>query len=500
MIIYRCPLCNGMLKKTDGQYICSECYYVLTTLPNGVCSRCGTMVNEGVTVCPECERRDREARQKAQMAASEAARAAKRADEVLAQTTEPVKKKYKKSGKSGVNIPLLIVAFLLLAFLAFRFNNNRKYNVVNSTIKGISVSYGYIDEPHAPNFEVSLDGKTLVSGEDYSFVFTDNIFPGTATLKITGQGKYHGTKEKTFEILECATYLTSGATYMLIPKNAPQMAVCAVDEKMTKNTNLCIAEQSDSESMKFKALQQADGTWKFYNAKCELVMAVQQNKSEAGKKMVLYNETQRDAQKWELVKKRDDSYAIINSVSGLSVSLFDKEAEEGTLLSIEETASSGFQRFYFQKVDPVEAPYSNGYYVKSYVDNTLALSIPSLSVEDGEAVLLENFKNISSQMFSFRYSGDGYYRIENANSGLVITAGEDDNLNKFIENLGVKQREWTGQASQRWMVREDSEGTVTIINELGKALQLNIYLTNQLATVRIGEPDSSDEQRWYLID
>ena len=47
---------------------------------------------------------------------------------------------------------------------------------------------------------VVLDGATLKEGADYTVAYTNNVEPGTATVTVTGAGKYSGTVSATFTI------------------------------------------------------------------------------------------------------------------------------------------------------------------------------------------------------------------------------------------------------------------------------------------------------------
>lgn len=52
-----------------------------------------------------------------------------------------------------------------------------------------------------PKVTVTLaDGTELKAGDDYTVAYTDNVEPGTATVTVTGAGKYSGTATATFEI------------------------------------------------------------------------------------------------------------------------------------------------------------------------------------------------------------------------------------------------------------------------------------------------------------
>ena len=56
-----------------------------------------------------------------------------------------------------------------------------------------------------PSPKVALNGKTLKNGTDYTVSYRNNVKPGTATVTVTGKGKYTGTAKGTFTIKQLAT-------------------------------------------------------------------------------------------------------------------------------------------------------------------------------------------------------------------------------------------------------------------------------------------------------
>lgn len=82
------------------------------------------------------------------------------------------------------------------------------------TVKAKDVSGATIEEVAAqtytgnelkPKLAVKDGGTSLAEGTDYDVVYTDNVFPGTATATVTFKGNYTGTAKKTFQIQK-ATY------------------------------------------------------------------------------------------------------------------------------------------------------------------------------------------------------------------------------------------------------------------------------------------------------
>lgn len=75
------------------------------------------------------------------------------------------------------------------------------------SINGAAVTISdqtYTGKALKPAPTVTLNGKTLESGKDYTAAYSNNTNVGTATATITGCGAYTGTIKKTFKILSAA--------------------------------------------------------------------------------------------------------------------------------------------------------------------------------------------------------------------------------------------------------------------------------------------------------
>lgn len=71
----------------------------------------------------------------------------------------------------------------------------------SATVYGISDQV-YTGKAVTPEPAVTLGGKVLVKGTDYTVAYQNNTDPGTATVKITGKGNYSGTINSTFKIIK----------------------------------------------------------------------------------------------------------------------------------------------------------------------------------------------------------------------------------------------------------------------------------------------------------
>ena len=75
-------------------------------------------------------------------------------------------------------------------------------DVANSSIYLNSYDIGFDGTSAEPKPNVYIGNQYLYSGRDFDIYYENNTAPGTATIVITGKGKYHGTRTFTFQIDE----------------------------------------------------------------------------------------------------------------------------------------------------------------------------------------------------------------------------------------------------------------------------------------------------------
>ena len=122
------------------------------------------------------------------------------------------------------------------------------------SISGASVTISdqtYTGKALTPDLTVTLSGKTLEKGKDYTVAYSNNINIGTATATITGCGAYTGTIKKTFKILSATQPATTGSPY-----NAgditPEKPVSLKD---VENVIIATKNEKDQKGSTFSLLQ-----------------------------------------------------------------------------------------------------------------------------------------------------------------------------------------------------------------------------------------------------
>ena len=95
-------------------------------------------------------------------------------------------------------------------------------NIEGAQIASIATQL-YSGTPCEPKPVVTLDGRTLEEGADYTLSYVNNAQPGTATVTVTGAGSYTGSVSATFIVAQALTVTqpsrTAGAS-----ENVPEKA------------------------------------------------------------------------------------------------------------------------------------------------------------------------------------------------------------------------------------------------------------------------------------
>ena len=95
---------------------------------------------------------------------------------------------------------------------------NKTFRIAGKDLSSLTASlsqtsYNYTGTEHKPTVTIYDGTKKLVVGTDYTVSYKDNRNSGTATVTITGQGNYAGTKTLTFTIVGKTQLLTTERSY-----------------------------------------------------------------------------------------------------------------------------------------------------------------------------------------------------------------------------------------------------------------------------------------------
>ncbi len=123
----------------------------------------------------------------------------------------------------------------------------------NASITLSQNTYVYDGRKKEPDVTVSLDGKTLVRGTDYTVSYSDNLEVGTASVVVTGKGDYTGSRTLNFTItkekdLSAATVTLSETSYTYDgKKKEPGVTVKLGGRTLSQGTDYLVTYSNNTE-------------------------------------------------------------------------------------------------------------------------------------------------------------------------------------------------------------------------------------------------------------
>lgn len=332
--------------------------------------------------------------------------------------------------------------------------------ISDAKFTGVGTAYRYTGKAIKPVPKLEMGGKTLSSGTDYTVSYSNNTKSGTGRVTVTGKGNYGGTAYKDFYIVPGVKTVSEADTYYVVMHDNPAAALGA--SGMVNNTRVALAEKKATETQKFRVRKNADGTYRLVAARSELVLASAQNKKTAGNPVVLYQDTGKAAQHWKVVTNSDGSFSFNNTTLGLSLGTNTpggyKYTGTGTILRVCEPKNVTSQKFWLIKCAAIDSSMDGRYSVSCKANKNYVLHVASSSKDENANICLQKYSGISSQKFELVYSGSGYYRIVNVNSGKVL------GTESGADGANIRQEAWSGSRDQRWSVTKNSDGTCCLKN------------------------------------
>ena len=114
------------------------------------------------------------------------------------------------SGERWEQIKIGSKYYYILGSYLTKASSSKALTASNTTVVLKYTSTPYTGKALKPAVTVTYNGTTLVKGTDYSVSYSNNKEPGTAAVKVTGQGSYSGSLSKTFQITALtASYVTT---------------------------------------------------------------------------------------------------------------------------------------------------------------------------------------------------------------------------------------------------------------------------------------------------
>lgn len=144
---------------------------------------------------------------------------------------------------------------------------------------------------------------------------------------------------------------------------------------------------------------------------------------------------------------------------------------------------------YYHKNGPLDGTYV----IESDVNRKFCLD----AEKNGTNIQIWNEYKTRQQKFVLEYVSNGYYRIRNVKSGLMI----DVKSGKAKNHQNIQQYAWNATKAQLWKPVKNADGSYTFVSALNKLYVLDLSGGNASngRNVHLYKANGTAAQKWYLV-
>ena len=218
----------------------------------------------------------------------------------------------------------------------------------------------------------------------------------------------------------------------------------------------------------------------------------------AGTNVQMWTSNGTAAQQWS-IKETNNGYTIQSRCNGFYLDV-EGGSTENANLQVYPGNNSKSQLFSF-------IPYNSGQSVKDGVYRIGTVNGKGAYIDAaGEPDEYKNKTNLqiwdagADNYFRFEYSGNGFYKIYDNESGLAVDVDNSSQRNYLTREANVQLYESKDTPGQYWAIKSDGEGYYYLISKLnGYYLDLNKGITTNGNNIHIWSATNGKTQKWSLV-
>lgn len=422
------------------------------------------------------------------------------------------------------------------------------FTISPANISGASISVAtqnYTGSQLTPTPTVTLNGKTLSSGTDFTTSYSNNVKVGTANITITGKGDYTGSATSTFKItrgqatvkkvkvgeITVTVYsYPDGYSYVDIPDQCLSINTC-------NNNNRCVEVASSSKDnggnvqlwdnngvtgQFWEFVEKSEGVYRIKNAYSNRYLSLDSSrKNDEGCNVLQLSSNSGDDQLWR-AELYNNKLMLINVHSGYVLDCYGGFADNGTNVQVWSRNNSKAQLFELRpetiktkgtrsitvgNVSVTEHAYDNGdryyevpegmYVIQSCSGSNQVLDVYGGGKDNGVNVISWADNGTNGQKWQFIRTGNGIYKIMSVVSGKCLeVAGQDSNTNGGNVQQWDYEKGWSNKLWKLWLTKDNK---LVFLNTASyRALNITGGTATNGANVTVQDRNRSANQSWTL--
>ena len=259
----------------------------------------------------------------------------------------------------------------------------------------------------------------------------------------------------------------------------------------SNNAKAKTAKRTDAASQVFQLRYRGNGLYEFQNANSYKSLSIYGKSKKVGASVVQADRTHGLEQMWVL-QKQDTGYKVVSALSGLVLDIDGAKSVKGKGLLLSKGSTSASQIYDFTETQLVK----DGEYV---IQSAMSLPFVVSIKDDSKAkknVRLSRSAGVTGERFTFKYLGNGMYRINSA-SGKKSVAVDGASKKNAANILMMNAKD---NDSQKWKIEIGDEGIKFQSVVSGKYLTISTKQAKTGANLDQRTVNSAAGQCWKLVD
>ena len=422
------------------------------------------------------------------------------------------------------------------------------FTISPASISEASISVAaqnYTGSQLTPVPTVTLDGKSLESGTDFTTSYSNNVKVGTANITVTGKGDYTGSASSTFKITrgqatvkkvkvgEITVKVYSypdGYSYVDVPDQWLSINTCINSNRCVEvaavskdnGANVQLWDNNGVTGQIWKFVEESEGVYRIKNAYSNKYLSPDSShKNEEGCNVLQLSSNGRDDQLWR-AEVYNNKLMLINVHSNYVLDCYGGYADNGTNIQVWSRNNSKAQLFELRpetiktkgtrsitvgNVSVTEHAYDNGdryyevpegmYVIQSCSGSNQVLDVYGGGKDNGVNVISWADNGTNGQKWKFVRTGNGIYKIMSVVSGKCLeVAGQDSNTNGGNVQQWDYEDGWSNKLWKLWLTKDNK---LVFLNTASyRALNITGGTATSGANVTVQDRNRSANQSWTL--
>lgn len=422
------------------------------------------------------------------------------------------------------------------------------FTISPASISEASISVAaqnYTGSQLTPVPTVTLNGKSLESGTDFTTSYSNNVKVGTANITVTGRGDYTGSAASTFKItrgqatvkkvkvgeITVTVYsYPDGYSYVDVPDQWLSINTSTYNNRCVEvassskdnDANVQLWDNNGVTGQIWKFVEESEGVYRIKNAYSNKYLSLNSShKNDEGCNVLQLSSSDGDDQLWR-VEVYNNKLMLINVHSNYVLDCYGGYADNGTNIQVwsrnngkgqlfelrpETIKTKGTRSITVGNVSVTEHAYDNGdryyevpegmYVIQSCSGSNQVLDVYGGGKDNGVNVISWVDNNGNGQKWQFVKAGNGIYKIVSVVSGKCLeVAGQDSNTNGGNVQQWDYEDGWSNKLWKLWLTKDNK---LVFLNTASyRALNITGGTATNGANVTVQDRNRSANQSWTL--